>query len=120
MKQWDSMRIELEILMQKQKRLLSSRRGQRQLQAMMHGVELTDEQLAYMCHAHEVNISEAFDNWEDWQAHYGDVRGSIPMEQHKTQEYRVGTFGTLAHDTSDQAVILVFPQYLGDETASLD
>ena len=50
-----------------QKRLLSSRRGQRQLQAMI--VELTDKQLAYMCHAHEVNMSEAFDDGEDWQAH---------------------------------------------------
>jgi hypothetical protein len=34
------------------------------------------------------------------------------------QEYRIGTFGTLAHDTLGQAVILVFPQYLGDGTAS--
>ena len=64
-----------------QKKLLSSRRGQQQLQAMMHDVELTEEQLAYMCHAHEVNMLEVFDNGEDWQAHYGDVRGSIPMER---------------------------------------
>jgi hypothetical protein len=81
MKQWDSMRIELEILMQKQKRLLSSRRGHQQLQAMMHDVELTDERIAYMCNAHEVNMSEAFDDGEGWQAHYGDVRGSIPVER---------------------------------------
>jgi hypothetical protein len=59
------------------KRLLSSRRGHQQLQAMMHGVEeLTNEQIAYMCDAHEVNMSEAFDDGEGWQAHYGDVRGS--------------------------------------------
>ena len=43
------------------------------------------------------------------------VRGYGDSE---TQEYRVGTLGTLAHDTLGQAVILVFPQYLGDETAS--
>jgi hypothetical protein len=63
------------------KRLLSSCRGHRQLQAMMHGVELTDERIAYMCDAHEVNMSDAFGDGEDWQAHYGDVRGSIPMER---------------------------------------
>ena len=32
---------------------------------MMHDVELTDEQLAYLCHAHEVDMSEVFDNRED-------------------------------------------------------
>ena len=49
---------------------------------MMHDVELTDEQIAYMCHAHEVNMPEVFDNGEDWQTHYSDVRGS-PMERFK-------------------------------------
>ena len=42
------------------KKLLSSRRGHRQLQAMMHDGELTHEQLAYMCDAYDVNMSEAF------------------------------------------------------------
>ena len=63
------------------KKLLSSRRGHRQLQAMMHGGELTNEQLAYMCDAHEVNMSEAFNDEEDVQAHYGDVRGAIPADR---------------------------------------
>ena len=50
----------------------------------------------------------------DHEANRGvTVRGYGDSE---IQEYRVGTFGTLAQDTLGQAVILVFPQYLGDET----
>ena len=63
------------------KKLLSSRRGHRQLQAMMHDGELTHEQLAYMCDAYDVNMSEAFGNEEDVQAYYGDVRGAIPADR---------------------------------------
>ena len=50
----------------------------------MHGVELTSERLAYMCDAHEVNMSEAFDDGEGLQAHYGDVRGAIPAERFRS------------------------------------
>jgi hypothetical protein len=41
------------------------------------------------------------------------VRGYGDSER---QVHRVGTFGTLAQDILGRAVILVFPQYLGDET----
>ena len=47
---------------------------------MLHSVDLDDKQLAHMCYAYEVNMSEVVANDEDRLAYYGNVQGPIPME----------------------------------------